>query len=77
MGLIICRRCGNAYDRERWDECPHCARQNLIPRPYSPTPFRMSMSEQAPSSSWAEVMSRGGHPLYVPQIAMRINITRR
>lgn len=65
MGLIICRRCFNAYDRERWDKCPNCARQNLIPRPYQPKLYYGL--RELPMSSWAEVMSRGGHPLYTPR----------
>ncbi len=82
MGLVICSRCYNAYDKDRWDICPNCARQNLIPRPYHPDTYikHPLMSQEwrdAPSSSWAEVMSRGGHPLYIPKVAMKINIARR
>ena len=29
MGFRICRKCGQAYDANVWEECPHCARKDF------------------------------------------------
>ncbi len=34
MGLVICIRCGNVYNRDIWDECPNCPRHLTIPKPH-------------------------------------------
>lgn len=73
MGLIICRRCGNAYDRDRWDKCLHCTRLNIIPFPHFSKPY---LERAAPLHSWAEVMCRGGHQLYTPRMYIKMNINQ-
>ena len=31
MNLTRCRKCHRIYDKDIWDECPRCSRNNIFP----------------------------------------------
>lgn len=71
MGLIMCRECGNIYNRDIWDECPNCAREKFMPKPYLPQVyFRRDFPEENPmrSGRWDEIIFREINMQYIPRM---------